>query len=488
MHACLRIAEILDLIIGFMVDDTHEPDKFCGIRHQDLARLARTCKAFKDPALDVLWRTQSSLSPLIRCLPSRLRTTKRYWGRRVVSLRKEPSHEDWFSLQRYSHRIRAFDHCSRSPRPVCKSTLDTVFSPNLSQKLFPSLRTLDLAVVGYGSMFLVPHSFLVINSASLPQLVRLTFATSYKSSCKLPPIHFKPACAPSLEALTINVRDGFDPVIVNFGDFPRLRSLNLSDLPFHPFHGGWELIHLQYLCDLTVTLPDGFDIDVHSSTQPVFPSLQRLSVSVGSLNQVTNLLLSTTSSDLSSVKVSCRSPATQSDIHALFRAIEHVNERSPNFCTLEVHKEHCSFTWPILPANWDDPSHDLPRSTLAPLLACHNLRVLELYVLGEPAIDDAFVAMTALAWPDIEVLHLCGLRGYIPRVSLRGIRELLQRCQRLRSLYIQIDGTNVPEGEPEMRPLSLEILDIFGSRMTDTLAVERYLRILAPKLKSLILY
>ncbi|KIK21387.1 hypothetical protein PISMIDRAFT_78034, partial [Pisolithus microcarpus 441] len=72
MHACLRIAEILDLIIGFLVDDIHEPDKFCGIRHQDVARLARTCKAFKAPALDVLWRTQSSLSPLIMCLPNHL--------------------------------------------------------------------------------------------------------------------------------------------------------------------------------------------------------------------------------------------------------------------------------------------------------------------------------------------------------------------------------------------------------------------------------
>ncbi|KAI6003142.1 hypothetical protein EDD15DRAFT_2541370 [Pisolithus albus] len=437
MHACLRIAEILDLIIGFMVDDTHEPDKFCRIRHQDLARLARTCKAFKDPALDVLWRTQSSLSPLIRCLPSRLRTTKRYWGRRVVSLRKEPSDEDWFRLQRYSHRIRAFDHCSRNPRPVCKNTLDTVFSPNLSQKLFPSLRTLDLAVVGYGSMFLVPHSFLVINSASLPQLVRLTFSTSYKSSCKLPPIHFKPACAPSLEALTINVRDGFDPVIVNFGDFPRLRSLNLSDLPFRPFHGGWELIHLQYLCDLTVTLPDGFDIDVHSSTQPVFPSLQRLSVSVGSLNQVADLLLSTTSSDLSSVKVSCRSPATQSDIHELFRAIERNNERSPNLGTLQVDCSSTISSIPILPVKPGDPSYDLSRSTLAPLLACHHLRVLKLHVLGELGIDDAFVARIALAWPDIEVLHLFGSSQCIPRVSLGGIHELLQRCQRLRSLYIR---------------------------------------------------
>ncbi|KIK21397.1 hypothetical protein PISMIDRAFT_681317 [Pisolithus microcarpus 441] len=477
MHACLRITEILDLIIGFMVDHIHEPDKICSIRHQDVVRLARTCKAFKDPALDVLWRTQSSLSPLILCLPDHLWTTKGDW---VVSLREEPSHEDWLSLQRYSHRIRAFNYCLRRPRPVCTITLDAVFSPNLSQKLFPSLRTLDLEVIGYGSMFPFPP---VLSSISLPQLVRLTLAISHTGFFKHPSIHFKPACAPSLQALTINVRcHRFDPVVVNFGDFPRLRSLHLLHLPFH---GWWELIHLQYLCDLTVTLPDGFNIDVHSSMQPILPSLQRLSVSVCTFNQVTSLLLSITSSDLSSVTVSCRSYPTQSDIHVLFRAIERVNERSPNFGMLEA---QCSFPIKSLlipPANLGDPSYDLPRSTLALLLACHHLRVLKLDVLGELGIDDAFIARITLAWPDIEVLHLFGSSQCIPRVSLGGIHQLLQRCQRLRLLSIQIDARTVPEGEPKMRSLSLEKLDICGSRMTETWAVERYLRILAPRLEWL---
>ena len=35
----------------------------------DLAALARTCRAFKEPALNLLWRTLIDLSPLARCLP-----------------------------------------------------------------------------------------------------------------------------------------------------------------------------------------------------------------------------------------------------------------------------------------------------------------------------------------------------------------------------------------------------------------------------------
>ncbi|KAI6141362.1 hypothetical protein EDD17DRAFT_1666438 [Pisolithus thermaeus] len=64
----------------------HEPDKSCRMRHQDIARFARTCKAFKDPALDFLWRTQPSLSPLIMCLPGHSWTVKRAKFDPVVNL------------------------------------------------------------------------------------------------------------------------------------------------------------------------------------------------------------------------------------------------------------------------------------------------------------------------------------------------------------------------------------------------------------------
>ncbi|KAH7917134.1 hypothetical protein BV22DRAFT_1026932, partial [Leucogyrophana mollusca] len=37
-----------------------------------LASLARTCRTFRDPALDVLWSFLKSFDPLIRCLPQDL--------------------------------------------------------------------------------------------------------------------------------------------------------------------------------------------------------------------------------------------------------------------------------------------------------------------------------------------------------------------------------------------------------------------------------
>ena len=57
MHHCLQIPELLSIIFRYV--HTQET----------LARLARTCTDFRDPALNVLWHTQSTLLPLFKCLP-----------------------------------------------------------------------------------------------------------------------------------------------------------------------------------------------------------------------------------------------------------------------------------------------------------------------------------------------------------------------------------------------------------------------------------
>ena len=66
MHACLLINELVVHIMGFLMEDVL-PSRAHGSR--DIARLARTCKSFMEPALDILWRTQGAVSPLVMCLP-----------------------------------------------------------------------------------------------------------------------------------------------------------------------------------------------------------------------------------------------------------------------------------------------------------------------------------------------------------------------------------------------------------------------------------
>jgi len=55
MHRALAISELLTLILGDLYNDDRG-----GYSHRacikDLARASRVCKAFREPALDFLWR------------------------------------------------------------------------------------------------------------------------------------------------------------------------------------------------------------------------------------------------------------------------------------------------------------------------------------------------------------------------------------------------------------------------------------------------
>jgi hypothetical protein len=59
MHPALRILEVIDNI------SLH-------VGNGSLPALASTCRAFENPALNVLWRNLESVEPIVKCLPSEL--------------------------------------------------------------------------------------------------------------------------------------------------------------------------------------------------------------------------------------------------------------------------------------------------------------------------------------------------------------------------------------------------------------------------------
>ncbi|KAH0836717.1 hypothetical protein J3R83DRAFT_8446, partial [Lanmaoa asiatica] len=59
MHSALLIDEILQLIFEVILNDGKTP----------LCRAARCCQAWKDPALDRIWRRLPSAVPLLSLLP-----------------------------------------------------------------------------------------------------------------------------------------------------------------------------------------------------------------------------------------------------------------------------------------------------------------------------------------------------------------------------------------------------------------------------------
>ena len=69
MHHALRLEEILLNIFGQCYSPGPTNRQRTPRGTADLVALARTCRMFKEPALDVLWTELVNLSPLARCLP-----------------------------------------------------------------------------------------------------------------------------------------------------------------------------------------------------------------------------------------------------------------------------------------------------------------------------------------------------------------------------------------------------------------------------------
>jgi hypothetical protein len=63
-HICLLPAEILCEIFTIIREDRFKPNS-----RRTVAALARTCRTFQEPALDVLWRDIKGFEPLLSCLP-----------------------------------------------------------------------------------------------------------------------------------------------------------------------------------------------------------------------------------------------------------------------------------------------------------------------------------------------------------------------------------------------------------------------------------
>jgi len=135
MHRCLQIQEILSIIFRYV------------LIQETLARLARTCIDFRDPALNVLWHTQHTLLPLFKCLPrdawimkrekfvSNNREIKnRPIFEHVQSITRKLIASDFKRIYFYCHRIKAFRQNFDSHRADLE---DQVLAVIWSQKLSP---------------------------------------------------------------------------------------------------------------------------------------------------------------------------------------------------------------------------------------------------------------------------------------------------------------------------------------------------------------
>lgn len=143
MHQALQIQEVLRIIFAHFFLPGTPPTT------SDLHSLARTCRAFKEPALDLLWKELQDLSPLARCLPEVSYQISTHKVRQLqvltiahcltanvpcflhhfttqYSFSRPLTQTEWDILQGYARRIRSvWDFQSRVDKNFLKALLRT---------------------------------------------------------------------------------------------------------------------------------------------------------------------------------------------------------------------------------------------------------------------------------------------------------------------------------------------------------------------------
>ncbi|EED78514.1 predicted protein [Postia placenta Mad-698-R] len=154
MHKALEIIDIIREILEHLLPVKPKSYSALGIRVgmpgrinanitreqraaiKQLARAARVCKSFRDPALDLLWKTLEDIHDLLRVLPA-VQSKVGSQDLEYLSLCDEVTQEDWARFQHYARRVRYarrinLDHTQASLVPH-------LFRQNGEKPLLPNL-------------------------------------------------------------------------------------------------------------------------------------------------------------------------------------------------------------------------------------------------------------------------------------------------------------------------------------------------------------
>ncbi|OAX39075.1 hypothetical protein K503DRAFT_113858 [Rhizopogon vinicolor AM-OR11-026] len=138
VHVCLLPTEILLDIFTIIRDDKALSWMRPFREYSTIAALARTCRAFKEPALDVLWKNMDGLGPLVSCLPENVKVTTNG----MMSLRRPPFVEEWMIFGQYAHRIHSLTICYSWLNEISDLVVEALVSAP-SSVMLPNLRTLE---------------------------------------------------------------------------------------------------------------------------------------------------------------------------------------------------------------------------------------------------------------------------------------------------------------------------------------------------------
>ncbi|KAF7355847.1 hypothetical protein MVEN_00913200 [Mycena venus] len=473
MHCSLCIPEIVSLIFCETLNGAEQ-----SLNHlnrdsaQTLAGLARTCKAFRDPALDLLWKSQCTVMNVLNCMPGDIWEVLDDTDAEEVRLKRAVLPTDWERPLIYSHRVRHFQYQLSYSYPDSAAFYEMLRMCLPPEPLFPNIESLLWET---SDAALLPHFRLFIG----PRLTSLTVST-FQSASHLSLLPTLATQCPLLQEVCILTSDGLPGhcEAVSFFvkqlthleslEVPCLDSVALDHLAKLPV---LDLVHLHDQTPLSPVLELASQTEVPSSCD-----IDMLTLTVTDARAATDVLARLHASPICSLVIQFPKNTSADAVQEIYNGVA-ANCNHASLHTLSI---------ALPPAGTTDTAadpeqialHAVPGTHLFPTFLAHNAHVT--------------AAEIARAWPRITSLDLAGsaFLHVPPRTTLRALLSFAQLCPHLWRLSLPINAHSVPKWRKaqtaaEARPTQrrLRSLHVGESPVGTPLDVAAYLSSIFPRLE-----
>ncbi|KAF9465182.1 hypothetical protein BDZ94DRAFT_1254739 [Collybia nuda] len=488
MHPCLSVQEILWIIFDSLLNDAPSREN-----KGTVISLAITCRTFENMALDVLWRTQVNLVPLIKCMPADLwKEDPAYGFDRYMGLNRDLVASDFLRFDFYAQRIINLKYLPYGCHQRAKVPYDLAICHTIQRYLeqhgeaerqksglLPNLRRMEFSNSLHA--LVAPKLFLGEQTTA--------FSLGFRDECGEVEIKLLFALirkqAPNVENLEICV--GGAESLLECPDLSELvrgleglrglttrpRSLNASAIR--------HLASIPYLHFLR---------SPNSATQILqalalvashpFKSMRHLEMSGASLSTWPALLMRLRPHQLVSVALDFEALPSGLDIQRFFLALKETSA-SPGLRALRLNQP-----WKPQSARVSTQII-LDFGILEPLLAFNNLQTLHIALVCAITLDDSHITQMAKSWPKLQNLQLgCHLGWEKPSsITHRGLLAVAASCPELETLTISFDASELRDISPVIIPeavnTKVKYLSVGDSRIVESAGVARFLSLVFPK-------
>ncbi|KAJ7651698.1 hypothetical protein DFH06DRAFT_1207870 [Mycena polygramma] len=471
---------------------------------RSLSRLARTCRAWLDPALNVLWRELDSLAPIIGLFPPHLLKKTRRPG---LGLSAPPQEKDWDKILKYGERVLRITY-DELPNNISTSIFPIFEELRPRTYLLPNLQTLTWRIM---SQDMLDRAALFLTSGLQGFTLHLggggtkfptlpTFLADLGSRVK----HLYPQ--DSLERLAIIAPGALSPTIGKWAaSLPGLKSLqlDLTGRPLVAVNGFFRDLRsgastpdsVESHTDSGVFSADELDFseirksmlrltgDAKKAT--VFPALTQLQLT-GQASSIV-AFLTHLSNPLTQLDITIEDPPDAVDWQDLSQMI--CQRFGSSLTSLRIGA--------TLSSKFSDLVRSTSRAAAAPapsrlslehLSSLPALRTISIDLPESICFTPADIARLADVAPNLEEVRLCPLARFSqtspPQLTLESLAPLVKNCRKLGALWVVIQAKG-GSAEPLATSDSLAWLHVGHSWVSDTLQVAILLSHLAPHLETI---